>query len=106
MEIVKEARAKNGYLMTKRRRKDGSVVAAKDHMVASQGMFSAKEMEREMRHVADDVGASYDQIRIETYQHGEAPIEANPRHRGIEPSMFQNGERRKMFSGFNPKTDR
>jgi hypothetical protein len=105
-EISPGVRAKNGYIEVKRRDKGGRVVKARDHVITSQGMFSGKEMETEMRRVAEDVGASEDQIRIETYQLGDAPIEANPRHRGIPPATFSKGERRRMFSGFNPATDR
>ena len=103
---TREVRAKSGYIMGKRVDKGGRIHATKTHQVASAGMHSAKEMEKVMREVAADVGASEDQIRIETYQHGESPLEANPRHRGWQNTIHFRGERRKVFSGFNPKTDR
>lgn len=84
MEIIKETRAKKGYIEVQRQSKYGQnkPTNVKQHIVVSEGMLSSKEMERVMRDVAADAGVSEDQIRIETYQHGEAPIEANPRHRG------------------------
>ena len=103
---TREVRAKSGYIEGKRRDKAGRIHTTKTHQVASMGMHSAKEMERVMREVAADVGASEDQIRVETYQHGESPLEANPRHRGRNDTIFFRGERRKFYGGFNPKTDR
>lgn len=105
-EISPGVRARSGYIETKRVDKGGRVHKAKTHQVVSQGMFSAKEMEKEMQRIAADVGASEDQIRIETYRNGEAPIESNPRHRGLgQQKMEFRGERRKVWGGFNPKTD-
>lgn len=74
LEFTKETRAKRGYILTP----DGK----KDHMVVSEGMFNTKEMERVMADVAEDVGADKSDIRVEYYNHGDAPISANPRHRG------------------------
>ena len=76
-------RAKAGYIEVKRRDKGGRIRTAKQHMVASEGMHTAKEMEHVMREVAKEVGADESQIRIDTYKQGQAPIEANPRHRGF-----------------------
>lgn len=77
-------RAKRGYIATKRYRKDGQVVNAKQHVVGGMGgVYSAKEMEQEMVRVAKEVGASEDDIRIETYDKGKAPLEVNPVHRGL-----------------------
>ena len=107
MEIAtKQVRAKSGYILGKRRDKGGRIHDTKTHQVASMGMHSAKEMEKVMREVAIDVGASEDQIRIETYQHGESPLEVNPRHRGSPDTIYFRGERRRVFGGFNPKRDR
>lgn len=69
-------RAKRGWIETKRKDKAGRVVKARqDPVTGLAGALSGKEMEREMMNIADQVGASYDQIRIETYEHGEAPVE-------------------------------
>lgn len=97
-------RAKAGWIETKRRAKGGRIVPARDHVVTSQGMHSAKEMEKEMIAIARDVGASEDQIRISTFEHGKAPIEANPRHRGLTGERI-GGMKGRVFAGFNPKTD-
>lgn len=101
-EIIHPVRAAYGYIETKRVDKGGRVHAAKDQLTASHGVFSAKEMEQVMREVAKDVGASEDQIRVVPYQKGQAPIESNPRHRGIEPKMIVKGERRRMYGGYGP----
>ena len=82
-EIIKPTRGKVGYIETRRRDNGGRVVKARDHVVVSKGMFSTKELEREMVEVAKSVGADESQIRIEAYQDGKAPMEANPRHRGL-----------------------
>ena len=86
-ELIDPVRAKAGYIATTRVDKAGRVVPARDHVVVSKGIYSGKEMERAMREVAAEVGAPESAIRIETYKKGEAPIEANPRHRGIAHSF-------------------
>ena len=45
------------------------------------GMYSGKELERMVPEFAQLHGVSEDQVRVETYEHGEAPTETNPRHR-------------------------
>lgn len=104
-EISMGVRAKVGYIETRRKDKTGRVVKARDHVVSSQGMFSAKEIEKEMQQVAKEVGASEDQIRIETYRHGDSPLEVNPRHRGLPEKREFRGERRRVWGGFNPSKD-
>ena len=96
-------RAKVGYIEVQRDSK-GRKVKARDEVVTAQGMLTAKEMETEMMRICDDKGYSYDQIRIETYQHGAAPIEANPRHRDAEAQrkMWFRGERRQVWGGWSP----
>lgn len=86
-EIVKETRAKSGYIVGERIRKNGTITRTRQHVVVSEGMHSTKEMEKVMRDVARDVGANENRIVIEAYPHGVAPIEANPRHRGRQPSL-------------------
>lgn len=83
-EISMGVRAKAGYVLVDRVGKDGKVHQAKDHVVVSDGMYSAKELEREMTRVAESEGLSADRVRIETYDKGETPPnEVNPRHRGL-----------------------
>jgi hypothetical protein len=42
------------------------------------GAISGKEMEQTMLKVADEMGASADDVVVETYPLGEAPRESNP----------------------------
>ena len=108
-------RAKAGYLEVTRKNKYGKEVAAKDHMVVSEGMHSAKEMEKIMVGIAHEQGISEDAIRIDTYKAGRAPIESNPRHRGSLPRISRNTEvktpqppgpykPRRLFTGGTPRT--
>lgn len=109
-------RAKRGYIETKRYRKDGQIVRSKQHVVGGMGgVYSAKEMEVEMRRVAAEVGASEDDIRIETYERGEAPVEVNPMHRGAPKSFRSTTKAREIvqkpfqrvrtqFTGWSPPT--
>lgn len=85
MEIIKPTRAKSGYIEVERKDKYGNRRPQKvrQHIVVGGGMFSGKEMEHQMREVAQELGVSEDQIRVDTYKNGEAPIETNPRHRGF-----------------------
>ena len=103
-EIVKQTRAKRGYIATKRKNKYGKEVPAQDHSVASAGMFSTQEMEKVMQQVAADVGASEDQIRIEAYPDGKAPIIGNPRLY-TPPHMVFRGKRTQVWGGWNPGAD-
>lgn len=69
-------RAKSGWIETTRTRKDGKRVKARQHAVTGlAGKYSAKEMERQMIQIADENGYHHSQIRMETYEHGEAPVE-------------------------------
>ena len=105
-------RAKAGYIAQERYDKAGRVVPARNHVVsATGGVMSGKEMERVMREVAADVGADESQIRVETYAKGEAPVEANPRHRGIPPRLERKTNHtirkphvRTLWSGGIPQT--
>lgn len=72
-------RAKRGYIKGKRYDKAGRVVASQDHGVSGlQGAVSAKEMEADMIRIADEVGASHEDIVVETYENGESERETNP----------------------------
>lgn len=113
-EVSMGVRAKGGYILVDRKGKDGRVHQAKDHVVFSDGMYSAKELERELVRVAESEGISPDRVRIETYDRGETPpYEVNPRHRGLGPrySRLPDTERevkrpesreRTVWSGFGP----
>lgn len=72
-------RAKSAYIKGQRYRKDGSIVSARTNPVSGiAGGVSAREMEKMMMDIADDSGASYDDIVIEYYKEGDAPRESNP----------------------------
>lgn len=88
-EIVVPVRAKEMYVETERVDKYGVRKPSKvrQHITLSDGMYSAKEMERMIPEVAQEYGVSEDRVKIEAYQKGEAPLEVNPRHRGIPPRM-------------------
>ena len=75
MEIIKPVRAKSGYIEVERKDKYGNrkPQKVKQHIVVGGGMFSGKEMEHQMQEVADELGVSEDQIRVDTYQDGAAP---------------------------------
>ena len=95
MELTTDlVRAKAGWIETTRLDKAGRTVPARDHVVVSEGLYTAREMERAMRDVAREVGAPESAIRISTYQRGESPIEANPRHRDGAP--------KRVYGGFGP----
>ena len=80
-------RAKSGWIETTRLRKDGKRVKARQHAVTGlAGKYSAKEMERQMIQIADEVGVSHKQIRMETYEQGDAPIETGRDTAGFVPS--------------------
>jgi hypothetical protein len=72
-------RAKRGYIRGQRIDKSGRVVDAK--LVPTTGLggaISGKEMEQMMLQQADEMGASADDVVVETYEAGEAPRESNP----------------------------
>lgn len=72
-------RAKGAWIKGKRYRADGSVVPARLHPVSGiAGSISGREMERMMMDIADETGASYDDIVLETYAEGTSPRESNP----------------------------
>lgn len=92
MEINIPTRAKAAYIETERIDKSGRKVKARHHVIASNGMYSGKEIEQEASRAAKEMGVSEDNIRIETYKRGEAPLEVNPRHRGFGPRYIRDKE--------------
>ena len=80
-------RAKSGWIETTRVRKDGKRVKARQHAVTGlAGKYSAKEMERQMIQIADENGYHHSQIRMETYELGDAPVETGMDAPGSYPS--------------------
>lgn len=78
-------RAKSAYVEVERKDKYGERKPrkVKQHIDIGAGMFSGKEMEKIAVEKAKELGVPEDAIKIETYKKGEAPLEVNPRHRGL-----------------------
>ena len=118
-ELIKPTRAKSVSIAVERvdavgKRKNART---RNHIVPLAGMMSGKEAEKMGRNMARDLGVSEDRVNVELYKNGDAPMEANPVHRGgrtrwergptsapreITPKPFQRV--RKVFSGNMPKT--
>ena len=83
-DITNQVRAKSVSIATERTPKGGQnkPVKTRNHIIPLKGMATAKEAEKMGIDMAKELGVSEDRIIVETYQKGEAPIEANPRHRG------------------------
>ncbi len=94
--ITDKARAKSGYIKTKRIDKAGRIVPARDHVVVAAGTMTADEMHKAMLDVAHSVGADERDIGIEVYNKGASPVDANPRHRSGAP--------KRVYGGFGPGT--
>lgn len=108
VELIRPTRAKVGYLEVDR----PNGTRGMQHIIPSHGLYSTKEMEKVMREIANEVGVPEDRVRVEAYNVGQSPLEANPRHRGrlpewtrkpvrlSKPTTFQ----RRVFGGFGPGT--
>lgn len=82
-DITEQVRAKSVSIAVERQSKYPGRKPSKtrQHTVALHGMATAKEAEQIGRELAAELAVSEDRVIIETYKKGEAPIEANPRHR-------------------------
>jgi hypothetical protein len=82
---VNPVRAKKLYIEGARQDKYGNRKPAKVrlHEMPMAGTYSAKEAERLIPEMAERYGVSEDRVKLETYKRGEAPLETNPRHRGL-----------------------
>lgn len=99
-------RAKRGWIETKKYDKAGRVRKVRQHVVTGlAGAFSGKEMEHEMAKVADETGASHDQIRIETYEQGEAPITTGRPLEHFYPTEQYRSNWDRAFSSGEGQTD-
>ena len=84
MELIKPTRAKAAYVEVERTDKAGGKPRkVKQHIIAGAGMFSTKEMEREAVRMADELGVPESRVKVEAYDNDAAPLEVNPRHRGL-----------------------
>lgn len=114
--ITEQVRAKSVSISLPREDKGGRVKDVPQHVIPMKGMFSAKEAEKVGLDLAKELGVSDDSVRVETYKKGEAPMEANPRHRGYghhwdkQPSEAREvvtnkpTKVRRVFSGWTPMT--
>lgn len=103
---VSDLRAKRGYIVVRRYDGAGRVRLARNHVVSGMGgALSGKEMEREMMKVADQVGASHKDIRIEVYARGTAPVEVGRdrpgQHRVSKDSEIPAGDVQAYRSNFD-----
>lgn len=83
--ITNQVRAKSIAVKVPREDKYGerNPSEVRQHIIPSKGMFSAKEAEKIGMELAKELGVSDDSVVVETYKKGEAPMEVNPRHRGL-----------------------
>ena len=83
--ITNKVRAKSISIAVEREDKYGKRKPSKtrNHIVPSAGMFSADEAEKIGRDMAAELGVDESRVKIDTYRKGEAPLEVNPRHRGL-----------------------
>lgn len=114
--ITEQVRAKSVSINVPRDNAGGGQNSVRQHVVPMKGMFSAKEAEKVGLEMAKELGVSDDAIHIETYKNGEAPMTANPRHRGSghhwdkrpsEPTEVKRKpflRERKVWGGWTPPT--
>ena len=99
-DILQPIRAKSVSIATERVDKYGKRRNSKtrNHIVPLHGMATAKEAEKIGRDMANELGVSDDRVIVETYKKGEAPIEANPRHRGWSTRVEQPRKQREIVA--------
>ena len=73
-------RARSGHLMVRKHDKAGRAYIGQDECVVSRGMFSAKEIEKQLMQAADESEADVVGAHIDVYGDRETPeMEGNPR---------------------------
>lgn len=73
-------RARSGRLLVRKHDKAGRAYIGQDECVVSQGMFSAREMEKQLMEAADESDADVVDAQIDVYGSRETPgFESNPR---------------------------
>lgn len=109
-EIIKPTRANRAWVEVERVDKGGRIHKTKNHVTVTAGSHSAKEMEKVViPEMAQEFGVSEDRIKFDTYNHDEAPMEVNPRHRGTatrwerpkEATEVKTSEFQKVRTHFN-----
>ena len=84
-------RAKSGRLRVKKRDKRGREYIGQNEVVISDGMHSAREMERELQHAVDEATEEVVDLEVDVYGSRETPaIETPTRIHGSQ----------KQWSGF------
>ena len=82
-------RARSGLLRVKKHDKAGREYLGQNEIVMSPGMFSAKEMERELQQAADESVEEVVGTEVNTYGNREAPeMESNPRRSTVTHTQW------------------
>jgi hypothetical protein len=71
-------RAKAGRLRVKKRDKAGREYLGQNEVIVSAGMYSAREMERELQRAADESAEPVVDLEVETYSSREVPAVETP----------------------------
>lgn len=71
-------RAKSGRLRVKKRDKSGREYIGQNEVVISDGMHSAREMERELQHAADESREEVVGLQVDVYGSRETPTIETP----------------------------
>ena len=116
--ITDKVRAKSVSIQVPRVDKVGKRKNARtrNHIVPLAGMMTGDEAVRLGNSMAKELGVDESRVNVELYKKGEAPMSANPRHRGsqvprweqpkeqreVAPRVFQ--RIRRVFSGGLPQT--
>lgn len=118
MELITDkVRAKSVSIAVERVDKVGKRRNARtrNHIVPLAGMTTGDEAVKIGRDMAKELGVDESRVNVELYKKGEAPMEANPRHRGsatrwerpsdtreVKPRAFQ--RIRNVFTSNTPST--
>ena len=115
--ITDKVRAKSVSIQVPRVDKVGKRKNARtrNHIVPLAGMMTGDEAVRLGNDMAKELGVDESRVNVELYKKGEAPMEANPRHRGghhrwgrpteqreVKPKPFN--RIRRVFAGGMPQT--
>lgn len=71
-------RARSGRLRVKKRDKAGREYLGQNEVIVSAGMYSAREMERELQRAADESGEPVVDLEVDAYSSGEVPLIETP----------------------------
>lgn len=71
-------RARSGRLRVKKRDKAGREYLGQNEVIVSAGMYSAREMERELQRAADESGEPVVDLEVDAYSAHEVPAIETP----------------------------